>query len=156
MRFYTPEESQPLMDLWGAATSEFTVRGGISKSVNRGFVSASAFLLALQPWDQCLLLVGDHDIWTSNLHLAQRLRQSYGEQRLIDEANGHLFLPFEDADLVSFMDVAISSGWDFQVVTNLGYAKLMVSHDEWFEVSFSTAKGRDEWIPIARSRNLIA
>src|SRR5215467_12367126 len=48
---------------------------------------------SLQPREACLLWVTDWGIWTSseNWHLYYRLRQSYGEQRLLDEAPGHLF-----------------------------------------------------------------
>ncbi|HEX6533667.1 MAG TPA: hypothetical protein VF041_03665 [Gemmatimonadaceae bacterium] len=48
---------------------------------------------ALRPREACLLWITDWGIWRSseNLHLCYRLRQSYGDRRLLDEAPAHLF-----------------------------------------------------------------
>src|SRR5689334_17159602 len=69
---------------------------------------------ALQPRESCLLWVTTWGAWPSseNLHLYYRLRQSYGDRRLLEEAPGHLFLDYESADLVSFLQVGILNGWD--------------------------------------------
>jgi hypothetical protein len=50
-----------------------------------------------------LLWIKEWDIWPSseNWHLYYRLRQSYGDQRLLHEAPGHLFLGHESEDLAS-------------------------------------------------------
>jgi hypothetical protein len=89
----------------------------------------------LQPRDACLLWVTAWDIWPSseNLHLFYRLRQSYGELRLLPEAPGHLFLRYEAADLVSFLQVGIICGWDMHLLPTVGYAQAFVSHDEYLE-----------------------
>jgi hypothetical protein len=44
-------------------------------------------------------------VWSSreNLHLYYRLRQSYGDLRLLDEAPGHLCLGYERADLTTWV-----------------------------------------------------
>jgi hypothetical protein len=78
-------------------------------------------------------------VWPSseNWHLYYRLRQSYGDQRLINEAPGHLFLDFEASDLVTFLQVGILAGWDLHLVPSEGYARAFVSHDEWFALAFS-------------------
>jgi hypothetical protein len=81
--------------------------------------------------ESCLLWVTDWGIWTENLHLYYRLRQSYNDPRLLHEAPGHLFLQHESADLVSFIQVGILCGWDMHLLPAVGYARAFVSHDEW-------------------------
>jgi hypothetical protein len=90
---------------------------------------------ALQPREACLLWVTDWGIWRSseNLHLYYRLRQSYGELRLLEEAPAHLFLDYEAADLISFLQVGLLCGWDMHLIPAVGYARLFVSHDEFVE-----------------------
>jgi hypothetical protein len=90
---------------------------------------------ALQPREACLLWVTDWGVWGSseNLHLYYRLRQSYGELRLLEEAPAHLFLNYEAADLVSFLQVGLLCGWDMDVIPAVGHARLFVSHDEFAE-----------------------
>jgi hypothetical protein len=90
---------------------------------------------ALQPREACLLWVTDWGVWGSseNLHLYYRLRQSYGELRLLDEAPAHLFLDYEAADLISFLQVGLLCGWDMHLIPAVGYARLFVSHDEFVE-----------------------
>lgn len=87
---------------------------------------------ALRPREACLLWVTDWGIWgAENLHLYYRLRQSYGDYRLLDEAPGHLFLDYEAADLVSFVQIGIICGWDMHLIPFVGYARAFVSHDEF-------------------------
>jgi len=86
---------------------------------------------SLRPREACLLWVTDWGIWGSeNLHLYYRLRQSYGDHRLLDEAPAHLFLEYEAADLVSFLEVGVLCGWDMHLIPFVGYARAFVSHDE--------------------------
>lgn len=96
---------------------------------------------ALQPREACLLWVTDWEIWRSseNLHLYYRLRQSYGDYRLLDEAPAHLFLDYEAADLVSFLEVGIICGWDIHLIPFVGYARAFVSHDEFAEFAADDA-----------------
>jgi hypothetical protein len=76
----------------------------------------------LQPRSRCLLWVTKHGLFSSeNLHLYYRLRQGYGDHRLLDEAPGHLFLDFEEPDLVSLLEVCLLSGWDLWLVPELEY-----------------------------------
>jgi len=77
----------------------------------------------------------DWGIWGSseNLHLYYRVRQSYGDLRLLPEAPGHLFLSYEAADLVTFLQGGILCGWDMHLVPTVGYARAFVSHDEYVE-----------------------
>jgi len=59
-----------------------------------------------------LLWVTEWGIWPSseNWHLYYKLRQSYGDTRLLEEAPGHLFLNYETADLASILQVCMMSG----------------------------------------------
>jgi hypothetical protein len=94
----------------------------------------------LQPREGCLLWITDWGIWGSeNLHLYYRLRQSYGDQRLLDEAPAHLFLDYEAPDLVSFLEVGILCGWDMHLIPFVGYARAFVSHDEFIEFAADEA-----------------
>jgi hypothetical protein len=90
---------------------------------------------ALQPRDSCLLWVTTWGVWGSseNLHLYYRLRQSYGDLALLQEAPGHLFLKHESADLISFLQVGILCGWDMHLLPIGGYSQAFVSHDEFVE-----------------------
>lgn len=91
--------------------------------------------LSLRPREACLFWVTDWGIWNQNLHLYYKLRQSYGDQRLIHEAPGHLFLDYESVDLVSFIEVAIICGWDVHLLPTVGYSRAFISHDEFVEFS---------------------
>ena len=56
-----------------------------------------------------LVWIPEWGIWESseNLHLYYRLRNSYGDLRLLHEAPGHLFLGHESEDLASFLQIAM-------------------------------------------------
>jgi hypothetical protein len=91
---------------------------------------------SLRPWrGRCLFWVTAWGIWESseNWHLYYRLRESYGDRKLIEEAPAHLFLSYESSDLISFLQIALSMGWDFYVLTEADYSRVFVSHDEWIE-----------------------
>ncbi|MFZ1989047.1 MAG: hypothetical protein WAW96_04675 [Alphaproteobacteria bacterium] len=90
---------------------------------------------ALRPWTRSLLWVTTKGIWPSseNWHLYYRLRQSYGDHQLIDDAPGHLFQDYESPDLISFIQLGLCAGWDMSLLTEDDYARAFVSHDEWIE-----------------------
>lgn len=92
---------------------------------------------AIRPWAECLLWVTEAGVWPSseNLHLYYRLRQSYGDRRRLADAPGHLFLDYEAADLVSFLQVGVLCGWDMHLVPAEPYARAFVSHDEFVELA---------------------
>jgi hypothetical protein len=96
-----------------------------------GFLTSS-----LGPFDECLLWVTQSGVWPSseNLHLFYRVRESYGERRLLEDAPGHLFLKHELADLTTFVQLGLSGGWDFYLIPTPTYAAAFVSHDEFVKL----------------------
>ncbi len=82
-----------------------------------------------------LLWVTEWGIWSSseNWHLYYKLRQSYSDPRLLDEAPGHLFLEHEVEDLASFLQVAMHNGWGGYLLTTADYVNLFFSHDEYID-----------------------
>ena len=58
--------------------------------------------------------------WTGgNTHLYYRLRQSYQDFRLLDEAPCHVFDRHEWPDLLTFLQVGVLNLWNIHVVTDL-------------------------------------
>lgn len=82
-----------------------------------------------------LLWVTEWSIWPSseNWHLYYKLRQSYGDLRLLHEAPGHLFLGHEAEDLSSFLQIAMLNGWGGYILTQADYVNAFFSHDEYIE-----------------------
>ena len=82
-----------------------------------------------------LLWITEWGIWASseNWHLYYKLRLSYGDQRLLHEAPGHLFLEYESEDLATFLQVAILNGWGGYILTQADYVNAFFSHDEYIE-----------------------
>ena len=93
--------------------------------------------VALEPWDSCLLWVTQSGVWGSseNLHLYNRLRQSYGDLRHLEEAPGHLALRHEQFDVITFLQVSMMNGWDAYLFTSNDYGRAFVSHDEYGEIA---------------------
>jgi hypothetical protein len=113
---------------------------GIRRFVTPSYASKHAWFCrfieySLRPWSRCLFWVTEWGIWESseNWHLYYHLRQSYGDRRLIEDAPAHLFMDYESHDLISFMQIGLSMGWDFCVLTQADYSRVFVSHDEWIE-----------------------
>jgi hypothetical protein len=89
------------------------------------------FVSALQSWDRCLVRIQDPGLGGADLNLYYRLRQSYGDYALLDEAPGHLFLDHETRDLRTFVAVCIMNAWDADLLPDSGYARAHLSHDGW-------------------------
>ena len=81
--------------------------------------------------DPALVWITEWGIWDENWHLYYKLRQSYGDFRLLHEAPGHLFLGHESEDLGSFLQVAILNGWGGYILTQADYINAFFSHDEY-------------------------
>jgi hypothetical protein len=82
-----------------------------------------------------LLWITEWGIWPSseNWHLYYKLRQSYGDKRLLEDAPGHLFLKHESEDLASFLQLAILNGWGGYLLTEADFVNVFFSHDEHFD-----------------------
>jgi hypothetical protein len=82
-----------------------------------------------------LLWTTEWGIWSSteNWHLYYQLRHSHGDQRLLHEAPGHLFLEYEAEDLTSFLQLSMLNGWSGYVLTHANYANVFFSHDEYLD-----------------------
>lgn len=113
----------------------------VPASVNRLAWFCRLIESKLQPRNHCLLWVTSWGVWESseNWHLYYRLRQSYGDSRLLQEAPGHLFLEFETHDLVSFLQIGLTAGWDMHLLPFGGYGRAFVSHDGWIEFAMVDA-----------------
>jgi hypothetical protein len=140
MRFYAPFEC----DEWiterkrtkpDVATAKPSLRLKYPSSPHRlyGWTQWIASFITHQ--NPCLLWVTEWGIWSSseNLHLYYRLRQSYDDFRLIDEAPGHLFLGHETADLASFLQIAMLNGWGGYILPAANYVNAFFSHDEFID-----------------------
>jgi len=98
----------------------------------------------------CLLWVTSWGIWASseNWHLYYRLRRSYGDERLIEEAPGHLFGASNVPDLVTFVEIGLIAGWDMYLIPTIGQGRVFVSHDEWIEIAMDFAVLMNEFEAI--------
>lgn len=99
------------------------------------------------PFTSFLLWVTEFEIWPSseNLHLYYRLRQSYGDIRLISEAPAHYFLKHEQEDLISFIHLGLLFGWDMYLLPDSDYVKAFCSHDEWLSLHTNNKNILAEW-----------
>ena len=88
---------------------------------------------------QCLVWVTDWGIFPSNenMQLFYRFRQSYGNNKLLSEAPGHLCLPNERDEIVSLIWLCALQGWDVHVMPDTGSSSIFISHDEWFELGYT-------------------
>jgi hypothetical protein len=84
---------------------------------------------------QTLLWITEWSIWPSseNWHLYYKLRHSYRDLRLLNEAPGHLFLGHESEDLTSFLQIAMLNGWGGYILTQANYLNAFFSHDEYIK-----------------------
>ena len=116
------------------------------------FSFCRALAEAIEPRTSCLLWIVQHGIWPSseNWHLYYRLRQSYGEQRLLHEAPGRLFLDYESPDLVSFLQITLACGWDAEVIPQLSYgetgsSRVFISHGEFIVLAHCDQTIVEKW-----------
>jgi hypothetical protein len=123
------------------------------------FISAS-----LEPRHACLLWVKEFGTFPAaeNPHLYYRLRQSYGDSGLLEDAPGHLFLSHEQADFTSFLQVGILNGWEMHAFPELAYggldtARVVIAHDnEWIAIYHREVSRTREWrLELERSKYTI-
>ena len=148
MQFMTNEECREWMRGRGQGDGDWpTLEESPSPQVKGrlGFAFADAFRLSsIFSYDsEVLLWVTATRIWSANLHLYYRFREGYGDRRLVEQAPGHLFLNYEKTDLLSYLQIIIQNGWDFYALGAEDYARLFVSHDEYFVAAVADDADRE-------------
>jgi len=115
---------------------------------NLSLILSRHCLSPLTPFEACLLWVENPMIWPSsnNLHLYYRLRQSYGDFRLIHQAPGHSFQGHEQSDLATFMHIGMLFGWEMHAVPQHGDIQISFSHDECVDISIQDKNTSTELI----------
>ena len=140
MRFYTSQECEEW--LRGRARSKPNAipenqveRFGYPKESYRIFAMTHWIAASITLRQPTLLWITEWGIWPSseNWHLYYKLRHAYGDQQLLQESPGHLFLEHEVEDLASFMQIAILSGWGGYILTDADYVNAFFSHDEYID-----------------------
>jgi hypothetical protein len=140
MRFYTKDECEDW--LRGLKREKPDCISDIHKAhvhypTTSGRILHLAHLIAgsLTYRDPTLIWITEWGIWGSseNWHLYYKLRQSYGDPRLLHEAPGHFFLGYETEDLASFLQLAMLNGWGGYVLTQANYVNAFFSHDEYID-----------------------
>jgi hypothetical protein len=151
VRFYSPEECashcallkveldarrQPTRDL----DFQYRLRCELPPSFTQLLWFSRTIEAALQPRAACLVWATGFGIFPSNEneHLYYRLRQSYGDLRLLHEAPGHLCLGYEQAEVVTLVHLGILFGWDVHLIPTQGHARAFVCHDEWVDLGFAS------------------
>jgi hypothetical protein len=147
MRCLTREESRAWCESHGIAMAESgePVIDGFQHHAHYEFTDikfysvvalARSLAWVLQPSEECFLWVTLWSVWGSseNTPLFDRLRGSYGENRPLHESPGLLFAVEEESDLVTFLQIALTSGWNFFLVSSPFRCGVFVSHDEFMEV----------------------
>jgi hypothetical protein len=139
LRFYTKEECEKWLkdrgrhfpDRTGAAVQ----RVGYPTKPHMVFVIARWIASNLSYRQPVLLWISEWGIWPSseNWQLYYRVRESYGDNRLLNEAPGHLFLECESEDLASMIEIAMLNGWGGYILTEASYASVFFSHDEYVD-----------------------
>jgi hypothetical protein len=157
MRFYTKEECEAWLrgrerskpdEVADAKVERFAYPGIPARLYYLAWWIASS-LTYRQP---TLLWITEWGIWASseNWHLYYKLRQSYGDMRLLHEAPGHLFLEYESEDLATFLQLAMLNGWGGYVLTGANYVNAFFSHDEYIKFYASEdvllSDVRKEWV----------
>jgi hypothetical protein len=152
MRYYTKNECEEWLRGLERAKPEETP--GVRKA-HVHYPPSRSRLFYLVHWissnlmyrSPALLWITEWGIWGSseNWHLYYRLRQSYGDLRLLHEAPGHLFLGHESEDLASFLEVAMLNGWGGYFLTQANYVNAFFSHDEYIDF-FASPNGNLEEI----------
>jgi hypothetical protein len=118
--------------------NRFVIRSAFPASFTQLLWFSRVIEASLQPRGSCLLWVTGFGIFQSseNHHLYYRLRQSYGEPRLLHEAPGHLCLDYERPEVVTLTYLAILFGWDIHIIPTGGYGRALICHDEWAMLGF--------------------
>ena len=140
MRFYTKDECEEWLrgrerQKPDAVSDALVERVSYPRDPYRMFFVAHWIARSLTYRQPTLLWITEWGIWPSseNWHLYYKLRHSYGDLRLLQEAPGHLFLEHESEDFASFLQIAMLNGWGGYVLTHADYVNAFFSHDEYID-----------------------
>lgn len=140
MRFYTPEECADWLTGLGRNKPDQdqglkTERFEYLKRPHSVFVTARWFARSFMFHSPALLWITEWGIWPSseNWHLYYKIRQSFGDLRLLHEAPGHLCLEHEAEDFASFAQIAMLNGWGGYMLTQANRVNAFFSHDEYID-----------------------
>jgi hypothetical protein len=140
MRFFTQQQcdewlAQRTRVLPGQDKSLHAERFEYPNEAYRFFPIASTIAHSITYREPTLLWMTEWGIWPSseNWQLYYKLRQTYGDFRLLQDAPGHLFLEYESEDLSSFLQLAMLSGWGGYIMTQANYVNVFFSHDEYMD-----------------------
>jgi hypothetical protein len=140
VRFYTKEECETWLSDRQRQTPDLTPGGHVERipyplEPYRVFFVAHYVASELTYRRPALLFITEWGIWGSseNWHLYYKLRQTYGDNRLLHDAPGHLFLEREVEDLASFVQLSMLNGWGGYVLTEANHVNLFFSHDEYID-----------------------
>ena len=134
-----PEENRSLM----------VKRVEFPPEAHRFYPAACAIAHSLTYRRATLLWVTEWGIWPSseNWHLYYQLRQLNGDNRLLDDAPGHLFLDHEAEVLSSFLQIAMLNGWGGYILTDANYVNAFFSHDEYIDFFSENAENIVDLLP---------
>ena len=91
---------------------------------------------ALAPWEESMLWIDAPLQWNREaLHLYYKVRQAYGDVKLIQEAPVHYFLQHEAPDLLTFLQIGLLNGWRLTLRTRQDYGRADVSRAGNIEVA---------------------
>jgi hypothetical protein len=154
VRFYSREECEEWLTARerrkpDATSGIETERFDYPKEPHRVFWMAHWISQSLTYRQPTLLWITEWGIWGSseNWHLYYKLRQTYGDMRLLHESPGHLFLEYESEDLASFVQIAMLNGWGGYILTHANYTNAFFSHDEYIDFFGNLADVRAEFGP---------
>lgn len=137
MRFYTKQECEKWLSGLERRKPDDVPNAHVKRvpypsEPYRVFSIAHWVATALTYRKPALLWITEWGIWPSseNWHLYYKLRQTYGDQQLLHDAPGHLFLGHEIEDFASFLQVAMLNGWGGYVLPQANFVSAFFSHDE--------------------------
>jgi hypothetical protein len=107
----------------------------VPESATRLYALSSYIATVATHSDSCLLWITEYGVWPSaeNMHAYYRLRESYGDHRLLHEAPAHLCLKHEREDLATLLWLALLFGWDAYLFSDSDHLAVFFSHDEFLE-----------------------
>ena len=125
------------------------------ETVPNTFWIARRLVESLGHWEEACLWLNQPDTWKRNgFHLYNRLRQSYGDYRLVTEAPVHQFYGYEQADLCSFVAVALINEWSFYLFSSHDYGRLFVSQSSGAQLWVGESEDLAELIADLKSHRI--